>query len=242
VFDLAPDGTPKGVSYIKALEDKNALLESRLKSYRNGALLQDRAAGQEVESCEQLSPSLNVILNHQSDLAVAANTELQADAVKDSVAPSSVAFEDLTLFTLATHGSAAATVKFGPLPSLPPPDIADKLLQSCYQHTQAYICIVDWVMLRRWHERRETVCFATAQDGPEAMKQAYFLWMSYAIGAQLDACSDVPCGAYYARALQYFSAPLIRDDLVAVQALLMLAQYSFRALVWDVTSPRHDSY
>jgi hypothetical protein len=231
VFDLAPDGTPKGVNYIKALEDKNALLESRLKNARNEILLQDHAAVQEVEQCEQLSPSLDVSLNHQSDLAVAANTEPQTDAVKDGAATISVAFEDLTLFTLATHGSPAATAKFGPLTSLPPPDIADKLLQSCYQHTQAYICIVDWVMLRQWHERRERVCFATAQDGPEVTKQAYFLWMSYAIGAQLDACSDVPCGVYYARALQYFSAPLIRDDLVTVQALLMLAQYSFRASV-----------
>lgn len=86
-------------------------------------------------------------------------------------------------------------------------------------------------MLRRWHESRERVCFASAQDGLEVMKQAYFLWMSYAIGAQLDKCSEVPCSAYYARALQYLSAPLVHEDIVTVQALLMLAQYSFRAPV-----------
>lgn len=162
-------------------------------------------------------------------------------AVEDSTAPSLVAFESLTLFTLATHGSLAATAKFGPLPSLPPPDVADRLLESCYQHTQAHICIVDWIMLRRWHEGRETVCFAAAQDGAEAMKQAFFLWMSYAIGAQLDASSDVPCGAFYARALQYLSTPLLHEDLTTVQALLMLAQYSFRASVWGADIfPRQD--
>lgn len=142
-----------------------------------------------------------------------------------------VAFEDLTLFTLTTHGSLAATAKFGPLPSLPPADVADRLLQSCYQHTQAYICIVDWVILRRWHENREIVCSASGQDGLEPMKHAYFLWMSYAIGAQLDPSSEVPCGAYYARALHYLSTTLVHEDLTAVQALLMLAQYSFRASV-----------
>lgn len=159
------------------------------------------------------------------------------DAVKDSSAPSVVAFEDLTIFTLAAHGSRAATAKFGSLSSLPPPDVADRLLQSCYQHTQAHVCIVDWVMLRRWHESRETVCFASAQDGLEVMKQAYFIWMSYAIGAQLDSTSEVPCGTYYARALQYLSAPLIREDVITVQALLMLAQYSFRASVRQVILP-----
>lgn len=52
VFDLAPDGTPRGASYIKALEERNALLESRLEDARKGALLQDRAVAHDVESCE----------------------------------------------------------------------------------------------------------------------------------------------------------------------------------------------
>ena len=170
------------------------------------------------------------------------NTELQGNAVQNIHAPDAVAFEDLTLFTLTTQGSLAAKAKFGPLPSLPPAEVADRFLQKCYQHTQAYICIVDWVMLRQWHEDRERVCSASAQDGLETMKHAYFLWMTYAIGAQLDPSSELPCGVYYARALQYLSAPLAHEDLTAVQALLMLAQYSFRASVCDAILNRHNFY
>lgn len=70
VFDRAPDGTPKGASYIKALEERNALLESRLEGARSKALLQDHATVQDVESCEQPGPSLNVTLDLWSDLAL----------------------------------------------------------------------------------------------------------------------------------------------------------------------------
>lgn len=64
VFDLAPDGTPKGASYIKALEDKNALLESRLDAARSEALLQSNAVARDREACKQLSPSFNMTLCH----------------------------------------------------------------------------------------------------------------------------------------------------------------------------------
>ena len=163
-----------------------------------------------------------------------ANPQLQAsirDRVGVTEASCSVAFEDLTIFTLATCGPSAAAAKFGPMPGLPSSEIADRLLQTCYQHTQAHICVVDWAMLNRWHKNREATCFASVRDGSQPMKQAYFIWMAYAIGAQLDKSSEVPCSGYYARALQYLHAPLMAGDIITVQALLMLAQYSFRATV-----------
>lgn len=69
VFDLAPDGTPKGASYIKALEDRNALLESRLEGARNEALLQGHVVSHDVEACEYLGPFLASSLNKWSDIA-----------------------------------------------------------------------------------------------------------------------------------------------------------------------------
>lgn len=84
---------------------------------------------------------------------------------------------------------------------------------------------------------------------------AFFLWIVYAIGAQLMAnpenppevskwlmkrklFSDRTCQFYYARASNYLQPVLQMQDIRTVQALLALVQYHFRDLVryCDATS------
>ena len=194
VFDITPDGIPRGPSYI-------ATLEARIKH---------------LEACSQESSSL------QSNVGGAA---------EGNPAHSVVPYGDLTIFNVVPYGFHAAQVDTGVLAKLPAPYIADEYLETAYQYTQARYCIVDWVKLRQWHGQRKEVCFLSQHDSVKDMKKAFFLWIVYAIGAQLTGDAEAESKSYYTRALQYLHAPLSGKDLTAVQALLAMTQYSYRASV-----------
>jgi hypothetical protein len=194
VFDITPDGIPRGPAYI-------ATLEARIK---------------------HLEASSHGSLSLQGDIG---------DAARASSAPSAVPYGDLTIFNIVPCGFHAAQTDTGALTKLLAPQIADRCLETAYRYTQSRYCIVDWVKLREWHRQRDEVCFVSQRGRIRDMKKAYFLWIAYAIGAQITGDAEPESRAYYAQALQYLHAPLSSKDITAVQALLTMLQYSYRASV-----------
>lgn len=114
------------------------------------------------------------------------------------------------------------------LPELPPDSAAKQLVEAAYMYTQARYCIVDWVQVRKWHQQRESLCYATRQGTDETRTEAFFVWIIYAIGARLASHSEYSYQGYFTRALQYLDAVLQPQDLSSLQALLCLIQYSCR--------------
>ena len=153
------------------------------------------------------------------------------DAARASSAPSAVPYGDLTIFNIVPCGFHAAQTDTGALAKLPAPQIADRYLETAYRYTQSRYCIVDWVKLRQWHRQRKEFCSTSQPARIRDMTKAYFLWIVYAIGAQITGDAEPESRAYYARALQYLHAPLSSKDITAVQALLTMLQYSYRASV-----------
>ncbi|KAK5994504.1 Quinate permease-like protein [Cladobotryum mycophilum] len=137
---------------------------------------------------------------------------------------------DITIFNFLQSGPSTARVDAGnALPELPSGQVADHLVEMAYLYTQARYCIVDWVRLHQWHQQREAICSASAEDDVESQIGAYFIWIIYAIGAQLVPNSEHLSTGYYAHALNYLPLVLAQQNMVALQGILTLAQYHFRA-------------
>ncbi|KAK4495610.1 hypothetical protein PRZ48_012878 [Zasmidium cellare] len=126
--------------------------------------------------------------------------------------------------------------------SIDPPeeDLAQRIVERAYSYVQARYCIVDWVQLREWHQRRDSYLDSAHESDAQSQTPAFFIWMIYAIGARFvpelgQECSE----AYFARASKYLPAVLGLQDMFTVQALLCMIQFSFRApkgpSLWDLT-------
>lgn len=101
-------------------------------------------------------------------------------------------------------GTTTSEMQATTLPELPSREVGRLLLETVYLYIQARYCIVDWVRLREWHQRRETICYSTKEDdldtqtgrdpltrgillktqrAAHSILGAYFVWIIYAIGA-----------------------------------------------------------
>lgn len=136
-------------------------------------------------------------------------------------------------FTRQHHGSTETAI------NPPNSERADDLLQTTFNYVQARYCIVDWVQLQEWHQARDLYLASNQQSNVEAQTAAFFLWLVYAIGVRL--LSDVDDGAseaYFERACAHLPTVTALQDIVTVQALLCMIQYSFRArkgpALWDL--------
>jgi hypothetical protein len=105
---------------------------------------------------------------------------------------------------LVETGLSPSKTQVDKLADLPSTEVADHLVETVFLYTQARYCIVDWVQIYEWHSRRETICYSSqesyieAQIGVAPTREAcpfsrtayiyvgaYFLWIVYAIGADL---------------------------------------------------------
>lgn len=116
----------------------------------------------------------------------------------------------------------------GALPELPPDTAAKQLVEAAYLYTQARYCIVDWVQVRKWHQQRDSICYASRREDDQTRIGAFFVWIIYAIGARLGSHSEYSYQGYFNRALHYLDAVLQPQDLSSLQALLCLIQYNCR--------------
>ncbi|KAK4501040.1 hypothetical protein PRZ48_006846 [Zasmidium cellare] len=115
----------------------------------------------------------------------------------------------VTIFTLLEAGSQTQGSN---LPELPSPETAETLFESAYLYTQARYCIVDWAMVRQWHDQRLEIC-SGAYGGVKSSKiGAFFIWIKY-----------------YGHALAHLRPVLDSNNLVTVQGLLAITQYNCRA-------------
>lgn len=130
------------------------------------------------------------------------------------------------IFTLLRN---ACAVPAASLPETPSHQEATALLQSAYMYTQARYCIVDWIQVRKWHDRREILCSATPESDTTDRIGAYFLWLVYATGAQVSGLREDVSALYHTCAIRHLEAAVQEHDLTAVQALLALVQYQYRA-------------
>ena len=97
-------------------------------------------------------------------------------------------------------GLPSFEMQAGTLPPLPSDEVGNLLLETVYLYTQARYCLVDWVQVRDWHQRRHEICYAKRDDSMDAQMGkawlsllegwtadlligAYFVWIIYAIGA-----------------------------------------------------------
>jgi hypothetical protein len=37
-------------------------------------------------------------------------------------------------------------------------------MEAAYLYTQARYCVLDWIQIREWHQKREDICFAGTRD------------------------------------------------------------------------------
>ncbi|KIV77673.1 hypothetical protein PV11_09457 [Exophiala sideris] len=117
------------------------------------------------------------------------------------------------------------------LPELPSREVGNNLLETVYLYTQSRYCLVDWIRVREWHERREEICYCSKADDIDSQTGAFFIWIIYSIGSGFTANPEHPPRAYFARALRYLHAVLSLQNLSTVQALLVMCQYHFRVTV-----------
>lgn len=85
---------------------------------------------------------------------------------------------------------------------------------------------LDWDILRDWYKDRESICIA----GGTRRVEAYFVWMLCAVGTQLDPQgTPIPAKSYFGAAWNHIQPVLQQGGLVAAEALLLAAFYSFRS-------------
>ncbi|KAK3186476.1 hypothetical protein K4F52_004777 [Lecanicillium sp. MT-2017a] len=257
-FDVAPDGIPRGADYIKELESKVASLEADLRSASavlSPARTHQSAPASTSLSPATQNPSqcinalttlrqprdahpLGIRRRRGASFASSPHSRLSISSTsrssskkRESISLPNPTWINLqsttTIFNILHSGPSAAQV--GSLPGVPTGAKADEYVQTVFFYTQARYCIVDWVRVHQWNQDRERVCKATKESNVEDQTAAYFTWIIYAIGAQFVRGSEQLSIGYCARALQHLGTVLAQQNLSAVQALLTLMQYQFRA-------------
>lgn len=115
-------------------------------------------------------------------------------------------------------------------PPLPPLQVADELLDAFYRHTQSRYPYVDWIRLREWHAERDLVCTSPGHGQGDREVGSFFIWMTYAIGAQLVTRHSIETPAsYFQQACKHMDAALALSNLTSVRALLFVLFYAFRS-------------
>ncbi|KAK4687077.1 hypothetical protein P7C73_g3034, partial [Tremellales sp. Uapishka_1] len=130
---------------------------------------------------------------------------------------------------LQPDSHSSATVN--PDPKLPPSALADRIFSSVYQHVQSRYPFLDWPRLRAWHSRREHVCHLDENSSTDDTIGAYFIWMIYAVGADLEPGTSglENARSYFEKAWRYLETVIQPYDLAAVEALLLAVFYAFRS-------------
>nr|WVH01968.1 fungal-specific transcription factor domain [Naematelia aurantialba] len=116
-------------------------------------------------------------------------------------------------------------------PALPPSSVADALFDALYYHVQARYPFPDWSRLRDYHLRRQQVCQAGEAADIDDRIGAFFIWMVYAIGVELDpGLSGLDTAqSYFEQAYKHLDAVMVSYDLVTIEALLFVVFYAFRS-------------
>ncbi|KIW17034.1 hypothetical protein PV08_04225 [Exophiala spinifera] len=260
VFDVPSDGIPRGSEYVASLEARIASLESELRSVRAFSsppdqLIPDDGSRQlgghgAVSLLSGKAPLL--ILEQFLRLLDGGRGQLHilrgliTQQRTPSPSPSSLqnspeSTSEITSFNMLQGGTTTSEMQASTLPELPSQKVGHLLLETVYLYIQARYCIVDWVQLREWHQRRETICYSTKEDDLDSQTGAYFIWIIYAIGAGFVPNPEYPPKAYFARALKYLHPILTLQNSTTVQALLCLCQFHFRTTVnlYRLPIPRH---
>ncbi|KAF2163543.1 hypothetical protein M409DRAFT_57430 [Zasmidium cellare ATCC 36951] len=224
----------KKANYTAALEERVAFLEGQL-AERDANMTQthpqpapNSAAVNSPHLQAPFQSPANTINGHDFNApmpcAVSVASNVQQSPEKLELRSSNQA--TVTVFTLLEAGSQD---RRNNLPELPSPEIADALFESAYLYTQARYCIVDWAIVKQWHNDRVEIC-SGAQFGQGPSKiGAFFLWIVYAIGARLIPTTKHLSSRYYDYALTYLRVVHDADNLLTVQGLLALIQYHCRA-------------
>lgn len=182
VFDVKHDGIPRGADYVSSLESRIISLEERL----------HRAEGRSVPFS---GPSPQTDTFGSAD-GVAPQTHLPSPSTTsrrtlDEQVPTQhkiieTASDGVTIFNFLFHPLTTAKQQMGSMAELPGRRDADALLEIAFSYTQARYCVADWVRIRAWYQQWEAVCSAPYVGDPDLQTGAYFLWMTFAIGAQAD--------------------------------------------------------
>ncbi|KAI1619318.1 fungal-specific transcription factor domain-containing protein [Exophiala viscosa] len=233
VFDAPPDGVPRGPEYVASLEARVALLESELRRADLGSpLVNHRTYG----AGDRSVPSPTVAADQgRSGLTARGSggfsfTELVESSLQQGQKSPETTTE-ITSFNMLQGGPPISEMQATSLPELPSKEVGNALLETVYSYTQSRYCLVDWVRVREWHERREEICHCTKGDGVDSQTGAFFIWIIYSIGSGFTANPEYPPRAYFSHALKYLHAVLSLQNLSTVQALLIMCQYHFRVTV-----------
>ena len=88
---------------------------------------------------------------------------------------------------------------------------------------------MDWKEMRAWLRDYETTCLLTISAPAHLRIQAYFIWMVFAIAAELDPQSNTSSSAYYDQGWKHLEPVMASYDLVSIQGLLLAVFYAFRS-------------
>lgn len=133
-----------------------------------------------------------------------------------------------------------------------PQEVAEAILQKCFQHLQPRYPFLDWIWVHSLWERRDEILREAAMPG--ASKEtctgeegvvgailvdacslvllhtgAFFIWILFAIGARLCQKLAIPSlaspEAYYQKAMQHLEVIVGLHDLKNVQALMLMGEF-----------------
>ncbi|OCF56469.1 hypothetical protein L486_06413 [Kwoniella mangroviensis CBS 10435] len=117
-----------------------------------------------------------------------------------------------------------------PNPSIPPIDIANRLIHTVYFHLQCRYPFLDWNQIYEWHADRDNYLHAKTTDPYEEQVGAFFLWGIYAIGIQLEPASGLDSAqSYFEQAWKYSDIVTTPHDLMTARVLLLTTFFAFRA-------------
>lgn len=117
-------------------------------------------------------------------------------------------------------------------PEIPSAATSDKIMTALYNHIQSRYAFMDWDRLRDWERRRHEVCNAPAaaySGRTDDQVGAFFLWLTYAVGAELvpDPVLE-SANTYLAQAMRYVDFVLQPHDMTTIRGMLYLLFFSFR--------------
>ncbi|OCF39385.1 hypothetical protein I317_06813 [Kwoniella heveanensis CBS 569] len=122
----------------------------------------------------------------------------------------------LSFAKLAGVDHLSPTISPEHMPLAPDRDSAETLYRAAYSHVQSRYPFMQ--------------ISGTGRNGEKDC--AFFLWLVYAVGAchlSPGVFADSSAKHYFAAAMQYLDDVLVKQDIFSIQALAMMAMYSFRA-------------
>ncbi len=192
-FAVRPDGIPRGPDHVAFLESRIASLEERLQNAEGHTLTYTATPPHTINAT---SASNSAVVAVQGQLT--SPSAVSQGTVATDVFPHAqrkiieTASDGVTIFNFLFHPVNTAAQQPGSLAELPSPEAANFLLETSFAYTQARYCVADWVRIRAWFRQWQTVCLASSSDDADLQTGAYFLWMTFAIGAQTEPDSRHP--------------------------------------------------